>query len=265
MYDIVKLKCEQAERQPMPTIQQHAALDNELLTAVRLIQSGLGLLQGITGANDFYHLPMLTLASGFERFMKTLICLGALQKKGEYPRQTCLKRLDHDLEALLETIIGEYFTQEYVRGVPAAAADVNYLRSDPDLRQLVKILSDFAKSARYHNLDVVTGKLNPAADPKEVWERHELKALTQLGLDEGLCDPSKLDRAYKTLMPHFVAHVERLARALSRLFTIGGLGKEARTYTGHIATFLFLTDDELGKRAYDPYRGESKALRTERR
>jgi hypothetical protein len=53
-----------------PSAQQMLAIDRELLDSVRLIQSGFGQLQQLDGANDFYHMPLLTLSSGFERFLK---------------------------------------------------------------------------------------------------------------------------------------------------------------------------------------------------
>lgn len=62
-----------------PSVIQNVALNQELLNAVRLIRSGFGQLQNLDGGNDFYHLPLLKLASGFERFMKVILCLRALE------------------------------------------------------------------------------------------------------------------------------------------------------------------------------------------
>ena len=71
-------------------IHKTLALDQELLNSVRLIRAGLGQLQNIDGANDFYHLPILTLANGFERFMKVILCFRALEISGRYPSSKVL-------------------------------------------------------------------------------------------------------------------------------------------------------------------------------
>lgn len=53
-------------------------LVDELQTAVRLIELGLGEFQNLTLENDFYHFPFQLLSSGFERLMKCHICFGIL-------------------------------------------------------------------------------------------------------------------------------------------------------------------------------------------
>ena len=45
-------------------------LHDELFTAFKLIEIGLGEFQNLDLANDFYHLPFQLVSSGFERLMK---------------------------------------------------------------------------------------------------------------------------------------------------------------------------------------------------
>jgi hypothetical protein len=87
-----------------PSIQQKLALFHELETAVKLVMAGLNDLQRIDGANDFYHVPMLTLASGCERYLKVVLCLRHLEVAGEFPtmRQLVDGRRGHDLNQLLD-------------------------------------------------------------------------------------------------------------------------------------------------------------------
>jgi len=66
-------------------IQQKVALALEIKTSVKLLCLGLAELQGIDGANDFYHLPFLLISSGFERLMKCIICLKRLKDTGRFP------------------------------------------------------------------------------------------------------------------------------------------------------------------------------------
>ena len=52
---------------------------------MRLLKTGLRELNRMDGSTDFFHLPILLLASGFERMMKTVICCHYLESTGEFP------------------------------------------------------------------------------------------------------------------------------------------------------------------------------------
>jgi len=56
-------------------------LDDELRTAVRLIELGFGEFQNLDLANDFYYLPFQLLSGGFERLIKCHICLCQWENK----------------------------------------------------------------------------------------------------------------------------------------------------------------------------------------
>ncbi len=237
------------------TVEQHVALGEEIRTSVELIKAGLGRLQRMGAANDFYHLPMLLLASGFERLMKTIICLHALQETGEYPspRDPTFRggSKGHDLVRLLDKITMHCFNPAYVESVPAALKDIEYLRGDPRLRRLVEMLSNFGQAARYHDLNVVLGRPSDIASPEREWKKLELDVLKEDSEWVGtLVDPTRWDELYETIATDLVARLEKFARALTRLFTIGSLGAVAKKHTGTIAPFLFLKDEELGKQTY---------------
>ncbi len=236
-----------------PTVQQNLALGEELRTSIKLIQAGLGHLQRIDGANDFYHLPMLLLASGFERLMKTIICFHALRETGNYPAQNAFPRgrKGHDLVRLLNRVTEECFGEAYVERVPAAREDVEYLRTDSRLLELVGILSDFGQTTRYYYLDVVLGNAAGMDSPEQKWQQVEMAVLIEEDdwVDQ-LKRPANSGRLYSRITTDLVVRLEMFARALARLFTIGGLGDEAKRHTGTIAPFLFLRNDELGKRVY---------------
>ena len=65
--------------------QKFIYLVDELDVAMELLKAGLRSLQAIDGANDFYHLPLLTLASGLERFTKVIICFHVHEVEGSFP------------------------------------------------------------------------------------------------------------------------------------------------------------------------------------
>lgn len=227
------------------------ALDRELLNAIRLIRAGLGQLQLLDGANDFYHLPILTLANGFERLMKTILCFRELEASGQYPDRKFFQTNDrkgHDLELLLQRVKEECFLTHYVNRIPAASEDLEFLKSQ-ELAEFVGILSRFGQSARYYYLDVVLGKEPRTGDPEAEWQ--QLEASLVLGSANLLktVGTREVGNEVRTLI---VGMLERFARALSRLFTIGRLGKEARRHAGYVNCFLQLRDGQLGQIRYNP-------------
>lgn len=238
-----------------PSLQQKLAIDQELFNAIRLIQAGFGQLQNLDAANDFYHLPLLTLSSGFERFMKVILCLRILEKTGEFPGPSEIPsgRPGHDLELLLKKIRENCFLEQYVDKIPAAMEDLEYLESD-DLLSFLKVLSNFGKSARYHYLDIVLGRQPQTEAPNIEWEQLETAIITNRpDLMEAIQEIPASDKVYQEVALEVVARLERFARALSRLFTIGGISQEAKRYYGYISKFLNLKDESLWKNKYNPF------------
>lgn len=237
-----------------PSIEQIVAIDEELLTSVRLIHAGFGQLQALEGANNFYHLPLLTLASGFERLMKVVICLRRLESHGEFPGRNVFPRgrRGHSLEALLTQVRKECFLSDYVADIPVAQSDLEYLVSD-ELLKFVGVLSQFGQAARYHYLNVVLGEGSLHGSPEDTWQELESQIVTSHKgwLDEIVAYPAANDIG-KRVIQDVIVRLERFARALSRLFTIGRIGDEARRYLCHIRTFVHLDDSSLGTTRYCP-------------
>ena len=235
-------------------IHKTLALDQELLNAIRLIRAGLGQLQNLDGANDFYHLPILTLANGFERFMKVILCFRALEVSGQYPGPNVLPsgRKGHDLNFLLGQIKEECFLDRYVEKIPVASEDLEYLKSD-ELEQFVSVLSSFGQSARYYFFDVVVGREPETDNPEASWQQLETSiALGRPDLMRLIEQGDRTGKVRQVVRSMTVGKLERWARALSRLFTIGQIGDEAKRYVGYISGFLHLRDEQLGQTQYDP-------------
>jgi hypothetical protein len=223
-----------------PSLKQKVAMSEEVRTAIRLIDEGLAALQRITGSNDFYHLPMLLLAGGYERLMKCLLCLAHLARRGRFPKFEYIKTPGHNLPALLSMLVDEVFLPGYANSRVAAQDDLRFLRGDARLGQLIDLVSQFAQSARYHDLDVIVG--GPSKDddpPKRTWDEIEQAVLHDLGLEKGH-EAGKLDEVYRQLIRELVIRFERFTRALCRLFTLADLGPLAGAQTGAIRRFLFL-------------------------
>ena len=241
----------------MPTTLQKVLVGNELLDSIRLLKGGLRELNHLDGSTDFFHLPILLLSTGFERMMKITICCHYLEINGEFPCRSIFPkgRKGHDLVWLLTYITEKCFSDDYILKVPAAKTDINFLRSDFQLKGIIKILSDFGQAARYYNLNVVLGADQPGPSPDAEWQRLEMYILQQdPEWEKKLSDPSKSSCVHSQVNKELTIHCEKLARALSRLFTIGEIGKQAKQMTPYIQHFLCLTDQQLGKTNYDTIR-----------
>ena len=238
------------------TIEKKIAISEEVQNSVRLIEIGLGNLQRINGTNDFYHATFLTLSSGFERLMKTIICFYKYEEEGNYPVLSYFKKngKGHDLVFLLEKITKECFHEEYLKKVPAARKDIIFLREDEQLLETVKILTSFGLSTRYYNLNIVLGENSILSSPEQQWKNLELEILESENKYLDLMERRiNLNEAYLIITRNLVIRLEKFARGLVRLFTIGGLGEEAKRNTGYIKPFLNLMDKDLGKRKYSTY------------
>jgi hypothetical protein len=143
------------------------SLNEELNTSVRLIKLGFGEYQNLDMANDFYYLPFQLISSGFERLMKCYICLGHYEREGKFPEPKLFRnKLGHDLVKLKRHITKNYFQENS----KALKEDLIFLMKDKDLEKLIELLSEFGKFARYFNLNVVTGEVDPGINVKASWE-----------------------------------------------------------------------------------------------
>lgn len=231
-------------------IERELSLHDELHTSIRLIQMGLKELQKIDGGNDFYHPLMMTLASGIERLMKVIICFHILNVSGKFPSSypwEGKKRNSHDLELLLNHITANCFSGEYLTKIPVAKQDIEFLRTDKHVIELVRILSAFGQSARYYNLDVIKGQ-KYYDSPKDEWQKLESLILRERPDWHDIIDSDlNLDETYKHINQEIIMRFEKFVRALSRLFTIGGLGQKAKQYSSAVFPFVQLADEQLGK------------------
>lgn len=233
-------------------VQKSLALGQELLNAVRLIKAGMGQLQSLDGGNDFYHLPLLTLASGFERFMKVTLCFRAIEVTGEFPTKKAFPsgRDGHDLKLLLKRVQEECFLNEYVDTIPVGQMDFEYLRSS-ELTSFISVLSDFGQAARYYNFDVIIGRSPQTEDPDAAWKKLETDILlSREDLVRDIEENPASQRFHEEINIEVVSRLERFARALARLYTIGRIGKEAKRHLSYISIFLHIHDSDLGRRRY---------------
>lgn len=224
------------------------SLIEELDTSIKLIKLGFGEYQNLDMANDFYYLPFQLISSGFERLMKCYICLGHIEKEGAFPKPELFRnKLKHDLIKLKNHITTNYFQENS----QALSDDLTYLKTDKDLEKLIGLLSEFGKFARYYNLNVVTGEVDPGIDVKALWEEYETSyVLGNKMLLEKLTNFETRNEVLDLITRKIIEKLERFTRALSRQFTLGKLGALAQQYSPSVYDFLMLRDSELGNIDY---------------
>lgn len=229
-------------------VSRKLSLIEELDTSIRLIKLGFGEYQNLDMANDFYYLPFQLISSGFERLMKCYICLGHFEIEGVFPEPKLFRnKLGHDLIKLKRHITQNYFQENS----KALSDDLIYLETDKDLEKLINLLSEFGKFARYYNLNVISGEINPGIDVKALWEEYEMSyVLNNKILLEKLTNLETRNDVLDLITSRIIEKLSRFTRALARQFTLGKLGALAQQYSPSFYDFLMLKDSDLGNIDY---------------
>ncbi len=223
-------------------------IQDELVTSIKLIKLGFGEFQNLNVLNDFYFLPFQLLSSGFERLMKCHICLGYHEKHNNYPPTKMMKALGHDLLGLKQDICVNYFK---TNNIPALSEDYRYLTTNSDLKEILDLLSEFGKYARYYNFDIITSNDSPNIDVKRSWQGFETKIInSNEAIKSKSLNIEAFDEVYGYSKRIIIIMLERFVRAICRQFTIGKLGKKANQLSPLTFSFLFLNDEMLGNQDY---------------
>jgi len=233
----------------MPDIEtiKHFALLEEFETSNKLIKLGFGELQNISLDNDFYFLPFQLLSQGFERYMKAYICIGHYHKHNKLPNSAYIKGIGHDLEKLLQEIIQNYYI-DFER--PQFDLDNEFLKTDIDLKELLFILSEFGKLARYYNFDLITDNAKIGVDTKSLWEKFENKILDNKDYEK-LMGFDTDHEVYQKISNHIVIVFEKFVSALSRQFIFKCLGQLGLQLSATNAfEFGMLYEKHFGKKDY---------------
>jgi len=228
---------------------KHLALLEELETSQKLISLGFGEIQNLSLNNSFHFLPFQLLSQGFERFMKSYICLAYENKHGKYPDFNYIKSLGHNLESLLDEILKNYFFE--FRG-SQHHEDETFLKTSKDLKELLFIISEFGKKSRYYNFDLITESKQTPLNTKELWNNFENKYLYK---DEKLL--SKLfsneteHEVFYRLNSIVIVVFEKFISGLSRQFIFNCLGSKAKQISvTSFFDFGMLYEKDYGKKDY---------------
>ena len=181
-----------------------------LLDELRIVESsllyGLGHLQNISLENDQYFPALYFLATALERFMKCCKCIIIKAETGNYPTLGDLKlRYGHNIEQLHKALADDF--EKYVN----LKEEVIFLRTDPLLTEMLHLLSEFARSARYYNLDFIAqGSKSNTLDVQQMWSELEIRVCKQKHIE--VEDLSK--DPYPQIAACLVGKLERLVHNL---------------------------------------------------
>ncbi|WP_452600246.1 hypothetical protein [Pontimicrobium sp. MEBiC01747] len=242
-------------------------LNKEFVNSIKLIKLGFGEIQNINLDNDFYHLPLQILSSGIERFLKCYLCYGYYEKNNDFPDFNTLKSFagssGHDILELKKEIITNYFFLRH-KDDSFLAEDKSFISDDKFLNELLNLLSEFGKFARYHNLDIVTSKRRPSIDVEKLWDEFETKILknnSSLFKRFFNIKIQQSNETYDYINSEIISILERFIRGLSRQFTFVNLGSLAKQNSGWVFDFMKIKDKDLGRTIYKNISKEVK-LRT---
>jgi len=245
MVEVASVKSNQDGWSPQSII----AFSNELRTAIGLLKFGLHTLKEIDMANDFYHLPLLLLASGLERLSKCVLVLQYRVSNGSFPPHTWLKELGHNLEKLIDEIVKRCYPEE-TNQPQALKEDRSFIASDPIARKLIEILTQFGSGGRYHDLDTICGEALGEQPPEQKWQELEMEIVQNDSVLKTLLGrPSMGNVLYREINRRIQITIERLVRALCRLFSLGSLSHQGRQLSVMLTDFLYLKDKDLGTRS----------------
>lgn len=227
----------------LSSLQQFAAV-GEAEIAVRLIDEGLRSLRRVDGYNDSYHPPLQLLAQGFERLLKLILILGAIEQ-GE-PPETKRTVVAHDLVRLTERVVILMEAVPEFNERPAIAADIEFLRTDEHLSSLIQVLGRFGGRGRYWIIDVLLDDPpHDDDDPRLLVDQIKMSLLGNHPEWRALLGKPEFRGFHDVMTADLVELLQRYARALSRSYTLGVLGRQGRSMVGQVKRFLYLRDQDL--------------------
>ena len=230
------------------TTEQRFSLIDETETAITLLDEGIRAIAEWDGGKDRRICGLFSMSQGFERLLKLTMTL-ILSAEGAHPSSKDFKKnYRHRLLPLLDDVLSKARADADLMKRRALRDDIDFCASDKHLREMFDIFGEFGEGGRYHNLDVVLDSSSRADDPMSRWDALEMALhgedpkWFQLVQD----DPALWsERWYPYLAARQVETLQRAARFLVRLWTLGPARADGQRLSGLLRRFLFLTDDQV--------------------
>lgn len=216
----------------------------ELDAALAMIGAGLAALGARPRNLDA---AMQQLAPGYERFLKLTYILAQAHLQGSRPEWKTLKRHSHDLLGLLDVLVESVGEADGYATRPVVIEDLGFMRGDESMRGLIKVLSHFGSYGRYARLDdlLKEDRVGADGDPSRRWEEIEQELVWARP------DVEEIAESMDLLTPatfEVRASLQRLARAIGRMWVFGALGEEGTNHLGSLSRFIRIDDEALGTR-----------------
>lgn len=227
------------------------AITVEVEASFNFIATGLKLLkeQDYLGANN--HVPLQSLASGFERLVKILLFIKDKHLTGDFPRHTrarerfALHDNGHGIEKMLDELLKYSETVPLMSSTQVMREDMDFLKNDAQFRMFLRIITDFSKYERYYYIDVIASDNRPQS--KNVFNAFiSFIYSTTLEMDTTNMTYKQEDEA---ALKAAVVCIEKGARAIARFFT-HGFSDLGRMYYKDFSNLIVLNDKNLGTLSY---------------
>jgi hypothetical protein len=223
--------------------------------AAALIARGLAEVHHLSGQGPDEFLALHDLSAGVERLAKAVLWSEHwVRTLAPLTTRALKQEFGHDIRSAIATITQRCFPADYLAR-PAAVADLDWLRSDARLALILDLLADFGSGGRYFDLDVAGGSAEYGTDSSPSDRLDELanviaEADPQVRTAQFDASPEGYRLFHSAVQREIKADIERLARALARLFTIGPLSAIPYHPSAVLSKFLTITDEALGHREY---------------
>jgi hypothetical protein len=218
----------------------------ELGAAVDLVVGGLtGLFPSSTRRPD-REATMQQLASGFERLLKLTFIQASLHQLGERPSGGRMARsYGHRLLPLTDDLVELASSVPLYADRPIVKDDLGFIRSDMGLRRLLEILGNFGQRGRYSNLDGLldSAKIDPDSEPRRQWSDVETELVMARSDWVEIAQSSRLE---SVVTFEVAGRLQRFARALAFMWTLGALGDHGPRHGGELGPILRARDEQLG-------------------
>jgi hypothetical protein len=234
------------EDQKRLEMEDAASVVMELDDSLAMILLGLEALVTREGRPRSLDAAMQNLAPGFERLLKLTYILAQEHLHASRPDLGTMKRFRHDLLSLLDQLLDAVNGVPGYSSRPVVVADTGFLRGDPGLRSLLDVLGHFGNYGRYARIDdlVSTDRVGADGEPSRRWEEIEQDLVWARP------DVDAIVESMDILTPatfEVSLRLQRLARAISRIWVFGGLGEDQQIHYGVLSKFAALDDANLGE------------------
>jgi hypothetical protein len=179
-------------------------------------------------------------------FLKLTYILARAYLKGSRPEWKALKDHGHDLLGLLDALVALVGEANGYASRRVVVEDLDFMRGDQSMRDLVEVLSHFGRYGRYARLDdlVKDDRVGPDGEPSRRWEEIEQELVWARP------DVEEIAESMDVLTPatfEVRASLQRLARAIGRMWVFGALGEEGTTHLGALSDFTRIGEEQLGE------------------